>query len=109
MSNLPLLKSMLNTTLSKHNNYKNFQRTKVTTDNFTPALWTILTARAKRNVKYFESIEQPWPDVTVKFVLKRTSAIDRKLSVLPLVRKMLKIIVDCDFLQIHLTSLTQMK
>ena len=67
-----------------------FQRTKISvTENFTPAQWAILWARAERNVKYYNSIEQPWPDITVTFVVKRMSTVDKKLAVLPMISKYL--------------------
>ena len=44
-----------------------------------------MSAQAERHVRYYNDIEQPWPDLTVSFVIKRASTVDKKLAVLPLI------------------------
>ena len=49
-----------------------------------PHVWQIDEAVSKRSVQYFGSIDEPWPDVTLKFTLRRVSFVDQKVAVLPL-------------------------
>lgn len=53
--------------------------------NYASNLWTIVEARARREVTYYHGIDDPWPAIRVDLSIKRVSWLDRKIVVLPLI------------------------
>ena len=46
-----------------------------------------MEAKSHKEVETYSGIDAPWPAIHVDFTLRRVSSVDRKIAVLPLIRK----------------------
>ncbi len=68
-------------------NFLIMQVTEVRMANYVPTIWEVIEAKSTRQVNTYEGITSIWPAIVVDFKIRRKSFVDRKVAVLPLIRK----------------------